>query len=73
MTTATAADVLDTDLRPVGRGRRPPTAWLGTVPFFAYVGVFLLLPTAIVVWNAFQNVNGGFNPSNVSASLHSRT
>jgi putative spermidine/putrescine transport system permease protein len=31
----------------------------GTLPFFGYVGVFLLLPTAIVVWDAIRNPNGG--------------
>jgi putative spermidine/putrescine transport system permease protein len=35
---------------------------VGTVPFFAYVGVFLLLPTGIVVWNSVANANGsGFD------------
>ncbi len=41
--------------RPSRAGRRPPLAWTGTLPFFGYVGVFLLLPTAIVVWDAIRN------------------
>ncbi len=46
-------------------GRRPNLAWLGTVPFFAYVGVFLLLPTGLVVWNAFHTQTGGFDLGSV--------
>ena len=37
-----------------------PLAWVGTVPFFAYVGVFLLLPTGIVVWGAIFH-DGSFD------------
>ena len=38
------------------RGRpAAAVAWLGRVPFFAYVGIFLLLPTVIVVVGAFAN------------------
>src|SRR2546425_10841037 len=41
-----------------GLARRRPVAWVGTVPFFAYVGVFLLLPTAIVVWGGISKGHG---------------
>jgi putative spermidine/putrescine transport system permease protein len=34
---------------------------VGTVPFFAYVGVFLLLPTGVVIWNSLRNTTGGWN------------
>lgn len=45
--------------RPRGGGRRlPAPQWLGVVPFFAYAGVFLLLPTAIVVAGAFFDGKG---------------
>lgn len=37
-----------------------------TLPFFVYVTLFLLLPTVIVVVNAFQNNEGGFTFSNLS-------
>jgi putative spermidine/putrescine transport system permease protein len=37
------------------------------VPFFAYVGIFLLLPTGIVVYNAFKNPNGGFSLAGIQA------
>ena len=33
------------------------------MPFLGYVGVFLLLPTAIVLVHAFQNQSGGFSLS----------
>jgi len=38
-----------------GRGRRLPLAWLGAVPFLGFVGIFLLLPTAIVTIEAFAS------------------
>jgi putative spermidine/putrescine transport system permease protein len=50
------------------RARRQPRlpAWLGTVPFFAYVGVFLLWPTGILVVDAFKNPSGSWNFGGVS-------
>ena len=51
-------EVADTNAGPRRRGRRFPLAWVGTIPFFAYVGVFLLLPTGIVVWGAISNGSG---------------
>jgi putative spermidine/putrescine transport system permease protein len=47
--------------RPIGGGRRLPLTWIGVIPFFAYIGLFLLLPTAIVVAGAFLDKNG--NPT----------
>jgi putative spermidine/putrescine transport system permease protein len=41
-------------------------SWLGSIPFFAYVVAFLLLPTAIVALEAFQDRSGGFTLSNLS-------
>jgi putative spermidine/putrescine transport system permease protein len=56
-TTATGA-------RPVRAGHRLSLpAWVGIVPFLGYVGVFLLLPTVIVLVHAFQNQSGGFSLS----------
>ncbi|MHB1593207.1 MAG: ABC transporter permease [Streptosporangiaceae bacterium] len=46
--------VAETGARPARAGRRPPVAWAGTLPFLAYVGLFLIVPTGIVIWNAFQ-------------------
>jgi putative spermidine/putrescine transport system permease protein len=54
-----------TGARPAGAGRRLPTPnWVGTVPFFAYVGIFLLWPTGIVVVDALKNPNGAWAFSN---------
>ena len=52
-------EIAETGADPRGRQRRLPLAWVGTVPFFAYVGVFLLLPTGIVVWGAISD-DGSF-------------
>jgi putative spermidine/putrescine transport system permease protein len=61
------AAATETGARPSRAGRRPPTpAWVGTVPFFAYVGVFLLWPTGIVVVDALKNPNGAWAFSNIS-------
>ena len=61
------ATATETGARPARAGRRPPLAWVGTVPFLAYAGVFLLLPTGIVIWNAFKGNTGGLTLSNISA------
>jgi putative spermidine/putrescine transport system permease protein len=64
----TVASTTEVGARPGKPGRRPPApAWLGTVPFLGYVGVFLLLPTGLVVYNAFKNPNGGFELSGLKA------
>jgi len=63
----TAAATTETGARPPRAGRRSAPAWVGTVPFLAYTGVFLLLPTGIVIWNAFRRPTGGFTFSNISA------
>ncbi len=39
---------------------------LPTLPFFLYVALFLLLPTVIVVVNAFQTKEGSFTLSNLA-------
>jgi putative spermidine/putrescine transport system permease protein len=57
-----------TGVRPSRAGRRPSVpSWIGTVPFFGYVGIFLLLPTGIVVWDAFKNPAGKFTLSGLTA------
>jgi putative spermidine/putrescine transport system permease protein len=56
----------ETGARPAWAGRRPSVpAWAGTAPFFAYIGVFLLLPTGIVIWGAFRNSTGGFQLASI--------
>jgi len=44
--------------RPSAGGRRLPLSWVGIVPFGAYVGLFLLLPTGIVIVGAFAGRDG---------------
>jgi putative spermidine/putrescine transport system permease protein len=57
----------ETGARPARAGRRLSSpAWVGTVPFLGYVGVFLLFPTGIVLFNAFRNPSGGFELSSLS-------
>ena len=40
---------------------------LGTVPFFAYVAIFLITPTLVVVIGAFAGDSGGVTTANVRA------
>jgi putative spermidine/putrescine transport system permease protein len=45
-------------------------AWLGIVPFFAYVGVFFLLPVGALLWTAFQDTaNGATTLDNLKRSV----
>jgi putative spermidine/putrescine transport system permease protein len=44
--------------RPLAGGRRLSLTWLGAVPFLAYVGIFLLLPSAIVIAGSFFGATG---------------
>lgn len=48
-------------------GRRFPLAWLGVVPFLAYVGLFLILPTVLVAVEAFVTPEGRPTLGNVEA------
>jgi len=49
---------------PVRAGRRVRLpAWLGVTPFLAYVAIFLLLPTGILVVDAFRTPSGALNLS----------
>src|SRR5258708_17293133 len=52
-----------TAARPSG-GRRFSLSWVGALPFFAYVGLFLLLPTGIIVAGAFFTKEGSFTFAN---------
>jgi len=53
---------------PPARARRRlyPPPGVGTVPFLAYVAIFLLLPTGIVIVDALKNPNGSWAFSNVT-------
>ncbi|WP_334194146.1 ABC transporter permease [Pararhodobacter sp.] len=44
-----------------------PLTWLGVVPFFVFVGLFLLLPTLYIVVGAFRTPEGGFTFGNILA------
>jgi putative spermidine/putrescine transport system permease protein len=46
---------------------RGGSALLGAVPFFAYVAIFLIIPTLVVVIGAFTGDEGGFTLANVKA------
>ncbi|MEU7524582.1 ABC transporter permease [Saccharothrix sp. NPDC042600] len=50
-----------------GRAGRTWLAWLVVVPFLAYVGTFLVYPTALVLAGAFQDSSGGFTLDNLAA------
>jgi len=61
------AATTETGARPARAGRRLSVpSWAGTVPFFAYVAVFLLLPTAIVVVDALKNPSGSWAFGNIA-------
>lgn len=55
---------MKTAARPSEGGRRLPLSWLGVAPFFVYVGVFLLLPTAIIVIGSLTGPGGGLSFAN---------
>src|SRR6266568_7143213 len=60
---AAATTVGDRSRRAV---RRSSLAWVGTLPFLCYVGIFLLLPTGIVLWGAISKPTGhGLTLSNL--------
>lgn len=53
--------------RPSGGGRRLSWSWLGALPFLVYTGLFLLVPTLVVVVGAFLDVDGRLTSANLSA------
>ena len=50
--------------RPLGGGRRLPLTWLGAVPFFIYVGIFLVLPTVIILAGSLVAPDGSISLAN---------
>jgi putative spermidine/putrescine transport system permease protein len=64
LTTAGSPAVATNVGRPVLGGRRFSLDWVGTLPFFVYVLLFLLLPTAIVAFGAFFDSNNAFTLDN---------
>ena len=67
-----ATTTTETGARPARAGRRLRLPnWLGTAPFLAYVGIFLLLPTGIIVVNAFRSPSGALNLSSLKLLFES--
>src|ERR1700733_2068710 len=67
-----ATTTTETGARPVRAGRRLRLPnWLGTAPFLAYVAIFLLLPTGIIVVNAFRSPSGALNLSSLKLLFES--
>jgi putative spermidine/putrescine transport system permease protein len=64
--TAAGNPAVSTVGRPAWGGRRLPLSWLGTVPFFGYVAIFLLLPTVIIGVGSFLTKDGAFTLSNLN-------
>ena len=64
MTIAGTPAVSATAGRPLLGGRRLPLDWVGAVPFFAYVAIFLFLPTAIIVGGSVIDANGSVTLAN---------
>jgi putative spermidine/putrescine transport system permease protein len=48
-------------------GRPSVAAWLVAVPFLAFVGIFLVYPTVLVLFGAFQDSNGAFTLDNLTS------
>lgn len=55
----------------VSRGRR--SAWIGSVPFFLYTGIFLLLPTLLVVIGAFRDRERNFSLAGIQLVFSQQT
>ncbi len=51
---------------PIRGGRRLSLTWLGLAPFFAYVGVFLVLPSVIIAAGSFAAKDGSLTISNLT-------
>lgn len=54
-------------------GSRHWVASVGTVPFLLYTGIFLLLPTVLVVVGAFRSREGAFTLNGIQQALSERT
>jgi putative spermidine/putrescine transport system permease protein len=50
--------------RPIAGSRRLSFSWVGLVPFFAYVGLFLFLPTVIIIVGSLTTKEGALTASN---------
>ncbi|MGA3353858.1 MAG: ABC transporter permease subunit [Acidimicrobiales bacterium] len=52
------------------RARSRRWAFLGILPFAAYISIFLLIPTGELIIGAFRTANGAFTLSNVKDIFH---
>src|SRR5207247_2203458 len=50
--------------RPLAGSRRLSFSWVGLVPFFVYVALFLFLPTVIILAGSVADKDGGFTLAN---------
>jgi len=55
---------------PRKRSRSRRWALLGVLPFFAYISIFLLIPTGELIVGAFRTANGAFTLSNLADIFH---
>ena len=60
-----------TTTRGVGRRIRPALVYLGALPFFLYVGLFLIWPTVAVVIGAFEDADGHPTLHNLAVATRS--
>ncbi len=65
MTSSTAAPKRLMPLWPVFSTRRASWAWLGLLPFFAFVVAFLLAPSSFIFIGSFQDLKGSFTLQNI--------
>jgi putative spermidine/putrescine transport system permease protein len=65
--TSAGTPAISTAARPVRGGRRLSLSWLGVVPFFVYIGLFLLLPSAIIAAGSLLAPDGSFSFSNYTS------
>ncbi len=68
ITTGTEASTASVPV--VRPGQRVRWAWLGLLPFFGYTLLCFLIPTGVLLWNAFRSTSGSFTLSNMGESLH---
>jgi putative spermidine/putrescine transport system permease protein len=57
--------------RPIAGSRRLSLTWVGLVPFFIYTGLFLFLPTLIIVVGSLTTKDGAFTTANFSGIAQS--
>src|SRR5438132_5461598 len=57
--------------RPIAGSRRLSLSWVGLVPFFIYTGLFLFLPTLIIVVGSLTTKDGAFTTANFSGIAQS--